>query len=86
MKKKKYSSLQSKTRSTKIRPCIKVGQGQGDGDIGTRVWGLGTWGRETRDLGTSSIGHGDVWDGDEETSNTGTQGTRDVNNYCKSRK
>ena len=32
--------------------CIKVGRGQGDGDIGTRVWGLGTWGHETRDLGT----------------------------------
>ena len=30
--------------------CIKVGRGQGDGDIGTRVWGLGTWGRETRDF------------------------------------
>ena len=44
--------------------CIKVGRGQGDGDIGTRVWGLGTWGRETRDLGTSSMGRGDVknWD------------------------
>ena len=68
------------------RLCIKVGRGQGDGDIGTRVWGLGTWGRETRDLGTSSMGRGDVWDGDEGTSNTGTQGTRDVNNYCKSRK
>ena len=56
--------------------CIKVGRGQGDGDIGTRVWGLGTWGRETRDL----------WDGDAETSNTGTQGTRDANNCCKSRR
>ena len=44
--------------------CIKVGRGQGDGDIGTRVWGLGTWGRETRDLRTSSMGRGDVWDGD----------------------
>ena len=32
------------------------------------------------------MGRGDVWDGDEGTSNTGTQGTRDVNNYCKSRK
>ena len=31
------------------RLCIKVGRGQGDRDIGTRVWGLGTWGRETRD-------------------------------------
>ena len=24
---------------------------------------MGTWGRETRDLGTSSMGRGDVWDG-----------------------
>ena len=40
--------------------CIKVGRGQGDRDVGTRVWGLGTWGRETRDLGTSSMGRGDV--------------------------
>ena len=65
---------------------IKVGRGQGDGDIGTRVWGLGTWGRETRDLRTSSMGRGDVWDGDAGTSNTGTQGTRDVNDYRKSRR
>ena len=50
--------------------CIKVGRGQGDGDIGTRVWGLGTWGRETRDLRTSSMGRGNVWDGDAGTSNT----------------
>ena len=42
-----------------LRLCIKVGRGQGDGDVGTRVWGLGTWGRETRDLRTSSMGHGD---------------------------
>ena len=28
---------------------------------------MGTWGRETRDLGTSSIGRGDVWDGDAGT-------------------
>ena len=40
--------------------CIKVGRGQGDGDIGTRVWGLGTWERETRDLRTSSMGREDV--------------------------
>ena len=31
---------------------------------GTRVWGLVTRGRETRDLGTSSMGRRDVWDGD----------------------
>ena len=59
------------------RLCIKVGRGQGDGDIGTRAWGLGTWERETRDLRTSSMGREDVWDGDVRTSNTGTQGTRD---------
>ena len=63
------------------RLCIKVGRGQGDGDIGTRVRGLGTWGRETRDLGTSSMGRGDAG-----TSKTRTQGTRDVNDYCKSRR
>ena len=62
--------------------CIKVGRGQGDGGIRTRVGGLGTWGRETRDLRTSSMGRGDVWDGDAGTSNTGTQGTQDVNDYC----
>ena len=62
--------------------CIKVGRAQGDGGIRTRVWGLGTWGRETRDLRTSSMGRGDVWDGDAGTSYTGTQGTQDVNGYC----
>ena len=31
-------------------------------------------GREARDLGTASMGRGDVWDGDAE----------DVNEYCKS--
>ena len=30
------------------------------GDIGTRVWGPVTWGRETRDLGTLSMGRGNV--------------------------
>ena len=34
--------------------------------MGTRAWGLGTWGRETRDLRTSSMGRGDVWEGDAE--------------------
>ena len=59
------------------RLCIKVGRGQGDEDIGTRVWGLGTWGRVGRDVGTSSMGRGDVWDGDGDagTSNIGTRGT-----------
>ena len=69
----------------RIGLCIKVGRGQGDRDIGTRVWGLGTWERETGDLRTSSMGRGDVWDGDAGTSKTGTRGTRDVNDYHKSR-
>ena len=38
-----------------VRLCIKVGWGQGDGDIGTRVWGLGTW---TRDEGLEDIKYG----------------------------
>ena len=43
-----------------LRLCIKVGRGHGDGNIETRVWGLGTWGRETRDLRTPSMGREDV--------------------------
>ena len=38
-----------------VRLCIKVGWGQGDGDIGTRVSGLGTW---TRDEGLEDIKYG----------------------------
>ena len=68
---------------------------------GTRGRGLrdacvGTWDLGTRDEGLEDIkcgtrgrmgrGRGDVWDGDAGTSNTGTQRTRDVNNYCKSRR
>ena len=76
--------------------CIKVGRGQGDGDIGTRVWGLGTWGREGRDVGTSGMGRGtygtrgrgDVWDGDAGTSNVGDAGgkvggKRDISFFVK---
>ena len=40
------------------RLCIKVGRGQGDGDIGTRVWGLGTWDLGTRDEGLEDIKYG----------------------------
>ena len=71
-----------------FRLCIKVGRGQGDGDIGTRVWGLGTWGREGRDVGTSGMGRGDVWDGDAGTSNVGDAGgkvggKRDISFFVK---
>ena len=59
-------------RSAQIRLCIKVGRGQGDGDIGTRGEGLGdikygTRGRVGRGRGTLNTGAG--------TSNTGTRET-----------
>ena len=38
--------------------CIKVGRGQGDGDVRTRVWGLGTWDLGTRDEGLEDIKYG----------------------------
>ena len=67
----------------------KSGTGtRGRGHRDACVWdlGLGTWGRNTRNLRTSSMGRGDVWDGETGTSKTGTQGTRDVNDYRKSRR
>ena len=57
------------------RLCVKVGRRQGDGDIGTRVWRLGTWGSDIK-YGTRGRGDGD----------TGTKRTRDVNDYRKSRR
>ena len=50
----------------------------GTGTSGRVCGDSGTWGRETRDLRTSSMGRGDAG-----TSNTGTQGTRDVNKKSK---
>ena len=35
-----------------------MGRGQGDGDIRTRVWGLGTWDLGTRDGGLEDIKYG----------------------------
>ena len=45
--------------------CIKLGRGQGDGGIGTLVWGLGdarrgTWGHQVLDAGTCGTGTRDV--------------------------
>ena len=62
-----------------------------EGDIGTRVWGLGTWGRETIDLGTSSMGRRDVWDRDAGRKIQGCGAVKyrdegDVNDYYKSRR
>ena len=64
----------------KNKLCIKLGRGQGDGDIGTHVWGLGdargmTWGHQLCDAGTCGIGTRDVKYRD----------VGDVNDYCKSR-
>ena len=49
--------------TTNLRLCIKLGQGQGDGDIETRVWGpgtwgsrRGTWGHQVGDAGTCGTG------------------------------
>ena len=47
---------------------------------------VGTWDLGTRDLRTSSMGRGDVWDGDSGMSKTGTQGMRGVNDCRKSRR
>ena len=66
--------------------CIQVGRGQGDRTLGG-VCGdlrLGTWGRKMRDLGTSSMGHQDVWDGDNRRQIQGRRGHGDI--YCKSRR
>ena len=42
-----HSSVQTLIDFTRtlltFRLCLKVGRAQGDGDIGTRLWGLGTW-------------------------------------------
>ena len=52
----------------------------GTGTRGQGHWDacVGTWGRVGRDVGTSSMGRGDVWDGDGDgdagTSNIGIPG------------
>ena len=47
-----------------IRLCIKQGREKGTGTLGRVCENFGTWERETKDLGTSSMGRGDLWDGD----------------------
>ena len=39
-----------------------------------RVWGLGTWEGEMRDSRTSSMGRGDMWDGDVKNRDAGDTG------------
>ena len=73
-----FALLNRRVNRSKKGLCIKLGRGQGDGDKGTRVWGLVTRGRGTRDLGTSSMGRGNV--GHQ------IQGRGDVNEYCKNRR
>ena len=69
---KKISNTSNRGR---IWLCIKLGRGQGDGDKGTRVWGLGTWGHQVWDTGRCGTGRRDVKYRDAGTSNTGTRGT-----------
>ena len=62
--------------------------GTGTRGRGHRDACVGTWDLEMQDEGLEDIkygtrGRGNVWDGDAGTSNTGT---RNVNNYCKSRR
>ena len=61
--------------------------GTGTRGRGHRDVCVGTWVLRTRDEGLEDIKYGawdrDVWDGEAGTSNTGTQGARDVNYYCK---
>ena len=54
---KKISNTSNRGR---IWLCIKLGRGQGDGDKGTRVWGLGTWGHQVWDTGRCGTGRQDV--------------------------
>ena len=71
------------------RAVYKSGKGtraQGHRDACVGTWDLGLGHARRGTWGKSSMGRGDVWDGDAGTSNTGTQGTRDVNHYCKSRR
>ena len=59
------------------------GQGHRDvcgGDLGLGDAKRGTWGHQVRDVQWGRVGQG------RGTSNTGTQGTRNVNDYRKSRK
>ena len=51
-----YRDTDSLVRNKRL--CIKVGRVQGDGGIGTSVWGLGTWDLGTRDRGLEDIKYG----------------------------
>ena len=57
--------LEAFHKHTTFGLCIKLGRGQGDGGIGTLVWGLrdarrGTWGHQVWDAGTCGTGTRDV--------------------------
>ena len=55
----------------------------GTGTLGRVCGELGTWGRDTRDLGTSRMGRGDVWDLHSGRQIQRRGGRGDVNNYCQ---
>ena len=73
------------SRKYDARLYIKLGRGQGDGDIGT----LGTCDSGTRDEGLGDIKYetrGDVRDGDVGRQIQRRGGLGDVNEYCESRR
>ena len=60
--------------------------GTGTRGRGHRDACVGTWDLRTRDEGLGDVKYGTRGRGDAGTSKTRTQGTRDVNDYCKSRR
>ena len=60
-----YYSVRCRRNVTKYRAVYKTGTGRrGRGHWDACVETFGTWKRETKDLGTSIMGRGDLWDGD----------------------
>ena len=69
---------------TKYTAVYKTGTGRrGRGHCDACSGNFESWKRETKDLGTSSMGRGDEWGGD---AGRQIRGRRDVNDYCKSRR
>ena len=66
-----------------VRLCIKVGQGQGDGDMGTRVgiWDFGMRVEGLRDIKYGTRGHVGWGRGDVKNRDAG-----DANDYHKSQR
>ena len=73
------------TVNTRCRMAVYK-SGTGTRGRGHRDACVGTWDLGTRDEGLGDVKYGTRGRGDAGTSKTRTQGTRDVNDYCKSRR